>query len=168
MMKSLKKSPAYGNGTYGKAFDDIETCAGKGLPFPCGIVCRKGVIVDQLTFQYEGFTLPHGGNGGTAQEARLRQGEYITNVSGTYAMFGKDLIIKTLKFTTNKGQNFCVGTPSGNDRSFDFQAETGHAICALHGHADRYLGEIGFYTRKIDMDMTGGMGDFGSKIGSMI
>lgn len=167
LMNSFRKSSTNGNTNYGRAFDDAEICAGKGLPFPCGIIIRKGVIIDNVGFAYDGFTLAHGGKGGSEQSISLRHDEYIIKVTGTYEPFGRDVVISSLEFTTNQGNVFSANRPTRNSQSFEYKAEDGYAICALHGHADNYLGAIGFYARKINADSGNNLKDMGNMFNSM-
>lgn len=167
LMSKFSKSSVNGNNQYGAAFDDAEKCAEKGQPFPCGIIIRKGAIIDSLGFAYDGFTLTHGGKGGSEQTFTLRKDEYIIKVKGTYEAFGKDVVISSLEFTTNKGNVFSANRPTGNSHSFEYKAEDGYAISALHGRAGSYLGAIGFYAQKIDMDLGNNLKGFGNPFAAM-
>lgn len=153
LLKTLKKSELFGDTRYGKAFDDLELCSKNGLPFPNRIIIRKGAIVDNLTFMYNGNTMGHGGQGGSKNETLLAKDEYIVKVAGKFGRFGNETLIETLAITTNKGKVFSVGQPAPGGGYFEYKAEEGYAICALFGRSDRYLNSVGFYSRKTDMDL---------------
>lgn len=153
LLKTLKKSELFGDSRYGKDFDNIDICGEKGLPNPKSIIIRKGDIIDNLTFVYNGYTTAHGGLGGTKYETQLGENEYIVKVAGTYGKYGNEALIKTLAFTTNKGNVFSAGQPRPGKDYFEHMAEEGYAICTLFGRAGRFLNCIGFYSKKIDLDI---------------
>lgn len=157
ILNTLKKSDLFGDPRYGKEFDDIDLCSEKGFSNPQSIIIRKGAIIDNLTFVYNGYTTAHGGSGGSKNEAMLGKDEYIVKVAGTYAKFGNELLIETLAFTTNKGNVISAGQPTPGKDYFEYKAEEGYSICALFGRADRYLNCIGFHSKKIDMDTKDGI-----------
>ena len=157
VLKTLKKSELFGDSRYGKEFDDIVLCSEKGFSNPRSIIIRKGEIIDNLTFEYNGYATEHGGSGGTKKEAMLGKDEYIVKVAGTYGNFGNELLIETLSFTTNKGNVISAGQPAPGKNYFEYKAEESYAICALFGRADRYLNCIGFYSKKIDVDIKNGL-----------
>lgn len=160
LMNTVKQSELYGNNqNYGKKFEDINLCSEKGLPLPKSIIVRKGAIVDNLTFVYDTFTAAHGGQGGSKQEMPLQKDEYIVKVAGTYARFSNESLIETLSFTTNKGKVFAAGNPRPGNNYFEYQAESGYAICGVFGRADRYLANIGFYSKKTDANTGSGFSD---------
>lgn len=148
LLKTLKKSPLYGDARYGKEFDDFESCCKNGLPQPQGIIVRKGAIVDNLAFVYKDITARHGGSGGTQSEMRLADDEYIVMVTGKVDRFGNESLIESLTFTTNKGRVFSAGRPAAGPGYFEYKADDNYAICALFGRSDRYLNCIGFYVKK--------------------
>ena len=49
LIKSVDRSPLFGNEKYGKNFDDSVQCADAAFPFPVTIVVRPGAIVDNLS-----------------------------------------------------------------------------------------------------------------------
>lgn len=149
-IKTLKKTELFGDSRYGKEFDDIELFSKNGLSNPKSIIIRKGCIIDNLTFEYNDFSAVHGGTGGSEEETMLEKDEYIVKVSGTYGKFGKEFLIETLSFTTNKGKEISTGQPNPGKENFEYKAEDGYAICALFGRADNYLNCIGFYSIKMD------------------
>lgn len=153
LKECMDRSAVYGNRENGNEFDDMELCAEKGLPFPCGIIARTGCIVDRIGFAYDGFTLNHGGTGGSQQEFALRKDEHIVRVAGTCCGWEGSIAIQALVFTTDKGNVFTAGTAGMNGTRFEFKAKDGQAICAMYGRADRYVRGLGFETRKIDMDL---------------
>ncbi len=157
ILNTLKKSDLFGDPRYGKEFDDIDLCSEKGFSNPQSIIIRKGAIIDNLTFVYNGYTTAHGGSGGSKNEVMLGKDEYIVKVAGTYAKFGNELLIGTLAFTTNKGNVISAGQPTPGKDYFEYKAEEGYSICALFGRADRYLNCIGFHSKKIDMDTKDGI-----------
>lgn len=159
LMSSLEQSPLYGNKKYGQAFDDAEPCNEKCFPFPVQITIRKGAVIDKLAFAYDGLTTEHGGNGGTPSGMTLQEGEHIVKVCGTHAKFNNDDVIETLSFTTDKGRSFSAGTPKPGNGYFEYKARDGYAICALHGRSANYVGGIGFYARKIELDFLGEKSD---------
>lgn len=153
VLKTLKKSELFGDSRYGKEFDDIELFSKNGLSNPKSIIIRKGCIIDNLTFKYNDFSAVHGGTGGSEDETMLEKDEYIVKVSGTYGKFGKEFLIETLSFTTNRGNEITAGQPNPSKENFEYKVEDGYAICALFGRADNYLNCIGFYSRKMDIGM---------------
>ena len=89
----------------------------------------------------------------------LGKDEYIVKVAGTYGKFGNELLIETLAFTTNKRTVIAAGQPTPGKDYFEHKAEEGYAICAicaLFGRSDRYLNCIGFYSKKIDVNIKNG------------
>lgn len=152
MMKSLVKSKLFGNDRYGNSFDDSEQCCARSFPFPVRIIVRKGAIIDNLTFVFNEMTMAHGGNGGTQQEFSLQSDEHIVKVVGNTARFSNDVVIENISFTTDKGRTFSAGQPKRGDGYFECVAQDGYAVCTMHGWASNYLGAIGFYTRKIELD----------------
>ena len=158
----IDQSPVCGNKDYGKEFDDMEQCAEKTLPFPRRIAVRTGSVIDRLEFGYDGFALGHGGKGGAPQEFSLKQGEHIVKVEGACCDFGGKVTVRALKFTTDKGNVIQVGTEGGEN--FEFKAKDGYAICAMYGRADNYVRGIGFYARKVDMDLGGAFKGIGGKL----
>ncbi len=152
MMESADKSPFYGNQNYGTEFDDMAVCSEHGFPLPSAIVVRKGGIVDQVSFLYKEFEAKHGGEGGTKHRYDLDSDEKIVKVRGCMGKFANERVIAALEFTTDKKRVLAVGSVSGREGVFEFSAKEGHAICALYGRSARYMGGIGFYTCKTDMD----------------
>lgn len=150
-IKSVSRSPLYGNEMYGKNFDDSTQCANAAFPFPVSIIVQKGDIIDNLGFGYEKFTLKHGGSGGTKKENRLNADEHIIKVEGNYEKYGKEVVMKSLSFTTDKGRTFNYGTVTNGQGYFKYEASPGFAICALHGQEGRFLGAVGFCARKIQL-----------------
>lgn len=163
LSKTLKKSDLFGDTRYGKEFDDIDFCSEKGLSNPQSIIIRKGGIIDNLTFVFNGYTGAHGGTGGTKKESMLGKDEYIVKVAGTYGKYANELVIETLAFTTNKGNVISAGQPAPGKDYFEYKVEDGYAICALFGRADRYLNCIGFYSKKMDVDIKDGF--LGGRLG---
>lgn len=151
LIKSVARSPLYGNEKYGKKFDDSEQCAAASFPFPVTIVVRQGSIVDNIGFEYDKFTLTHGGKGGTSKKNTLNAGEHITKVKGNHETFKGDVVIKSLSFTTDKGRTIKYGTVTNGKGYFEYEAKPGHGICCLHGQESKYLGAVGFCTRKIEL-----------------
>lgn len=152
-MKSLKKSKLYfygNNRSYGKEFDDVQTCTDHGLTFPKSIVTRWGEVIDSFGFTYDNFSLLHGNNGGHREEFALMPDEYIVKVAGSFTCFNKEDLLRSLTFTTSKGRVYTAGMPVSNG-SFEFQAEEGYGICAVFGHSGQYVANVGFYTRKIEL-----------------
>lgn len=162
----IDQSPLYGNKKGGKEFDDAGQCAEKALPFPCGVIVRKGDIIDHVAFAYDGFTLKHGGMGGKQQDFALQKNEYIVRVAGSFVNYGGAVTVKTLEFTTDKGRVFTVGTADSGDERFEFKAKEGYAVCAMYGRADNFVRGIGFYARQVKMDLGGGLKDLGDKMAS--
>lgn len=160
----IKQSAMYGNDEYGNAFDDTNACREKNLSFPTEIIARKGAIVDNLGFVYGNILLVHGGTGGNPMKFTLEKDEHIIRVSGSQERFDNVMLIQSLEFETDKKRVFSVGYPSQNGR-FDYRVEPGYGICAMYGRSANYLGAIGFYARKVNMennDVFGGMkGKFG-------
>lgn len=157
LLNTLKKSELFGDSRYGKTFDDLDFCSEKGLPDPKSVIIRKGAIIDNLAFAYNGFTAAHGGAGGGKSESMLGKDEYIVKVAGTYGPYAGEQLIETLAFTTNKGHVISAGRPVAGKNYFEYQAENGYAIFALYGRSDRYLNCIGFYSKKTDIDIKGGL-----------
>lgn len=153
LVNTVKKSELFGDSRYGKAFDDLDFCSEKGLPDPKSIIIRKGAIIDNLAFAYNGFTAAHGGTGGGKSESMLEKDEYIVKAAGTYDKYANELLIESLAFTTNKGNVIPACGPVPGKNYFEYQAENGYAIFALHGRSDRYLNCIGFYSKKTDFDI---------------
>lgn len=149
LLKSFKKSELFGPKNYGSEFDDIKTCCEKRALIPTDIIIRKGLIIDNLTFVYEGHRAVHGGMGGTEIKATLSQGDYIVKVSGKYGRHDNQDLIETLTFTTKNGNTISAGSPSSGKYDFNYSAEKDHRICALFGRAGYYLNSIGFYSFKI-------------------
>lgn len=152
LLKTLKKSQLFGDSSYGKEFDGLEVCSKNQSPYPRRILIRKGAIVDNLEFVYETNTSAHGGTGGSQNEFRLDQDEYIVKVTGKLGRFENEPLIESLAFTTNKGKVFSAGQPAPGTGYFEYKAEENYAICALFGRSDRYLNSIGFYTKKVGID----------------
>lgn len=153
LMKSLKKSKLYffgNNRSYGREFDDIETCTDHNLPFPRSIITRWGGVIDSLGFSYDGYSLAHGGSGGQREEFVLMPDEIIVKVAGSFTYFNGEELLKSLVFTTNKGREFTAGTPLNNG-NFEFQAEEGYGVCAVFGRSGQYVANVGFYTRKVNL-----------------
>lgn len=153
LMKSLKKSRLYSfgnNRSYGKEFDDVETCTDHNLPFPRSIITRSGGVIDSFGFSYDGYSLAHGGSGGSREEFVLMPDEYIVKVAGSFTCYNGEELLKSLVFTTNKGRQFTAGVPLNNG-NFEFEAEEGYGVCAVFGHSGQYMVNVGFYTRKVDL-----------------
>lgn len=153
LMKSLKKSKLYfygNNRSYGKEFDDIQTCSDNGLTFPKSIRTRWEGVIDSFGFTYDKYSLLHGGSGGHQEEFVLQPGEYIVQVAGSFTCFNGEDLLKSLTFTTSKGRVYTAGWPESKG-NFEFQAEEGYGICAVFGHAGQYMANLGFYARKIDL-----------------
>lgn len=157
ILNTLKKSELFGDPRYGKEFDDIDLFSEKGFSNPQSIIIRKGDIIDNLTFVYNGYTAAHGGSGGSKKEAILGKDEYVVKVAGTYRKYGNEVLIETLAFTTNKGNVISAGQPIPGKDYFEYKVEEGYSICALFGRADRFLNCIGFHSKKIDMDTKDGI-----------
>lgn len=153
LMNTVKKSALFGaNAGHGKEFDDVNLYSEKGLGFPDRIIIRRGCIIDCLTFGYEGQVMEHGGRGGSECSFTLQNGEYIIAVSGNYATFNGLKVIQNLCFVTNRNRRFEIQTPCPGSTYFEYKVESGYAVCCLFGREDRYLEDIGFYVRKIDLD----------------
>lgn len=150
LKKLFKKSQLFGSNSFGSQFDDIDTCCKEGLLKPTSISTRRGVIMDNLTFGYQGYSAAHGGMGGTLIETKLDEDEHIIKVAGTYGNFNYQDLIDKLVFTTNKRVIQANGQSSTDKKDFEYIAEKGHFICALFGCAGYYLNSIGFYTIKLD------------------
>lgn len=153
LMKSLKKSKLYSYGnnrSYGKEFDDVQTCTDHNLPFPKSIITRWGEVIDSFGLSYDGYSLVHGASGGHREEFVLMPDEYIVKVAGSFTCFNGEELLRSLVFTTNKGRVYTAGMPLSNG-CFEFQAEEGYGICAVFGHSGQYVANVGFYARKIDL-----------------
>lgn len=147
IMDRIGKSPLYGKPIAGaKEFDDAEACAGMNLALPKQVDFRQGVIVDGLAFAYGQKTLAHGGQGGSPNSFRLEENEHIVRAEGKFSPWGGGTIMD-LMFITDKGRSFGKGHPApGAEGYFSYEAPKGQAIFGLHGRADHYLRNIGFYT----------------------
>ncbi|WP_300702153.1 jacalin-like lectin [Bacteroides sp.] len=155
LFDSFKKSELFGSNSCGKQFDDIETCCKKGAIIPTGIIIRKGDIIDNLTFVYQGYNAVHGGMGGTEIKATLSQGDYIVSVKGMVIYYANQYVIRTLTFTTKNGNVISSDPHFSGQYGFEYTAEKGYHICALFGNAGYYLNSIGFYTVKQDFKIPG-------------
>lgn len=151
--KALKKSDLFGNPQYGKEFDDIDSCSQNGLPTPKAAVLRTGDIVDNLTFEYDIHVAAHGAMGGSPRTLSLDKDEYFVKAEGTYGKFVNEILIRRITLTTNKGKRISGGYSTQADVPFEYKVDEGYAICALFGRSNRYLNCIGFYLKKIDMDL---------------
>lgn len=149
IMDRIGKSQLYGKPVAGaKEFDDAEACAGLNLAFPTKVDFRQCVIVDSLAFAYGSQTLAHGGQGGSPYGFPLQEGEHIVRAEGKFSPWGGGTVMD-LVFITDKGRSFGKGRPTpGDEGYFSYDAPKGQAIFGLHGRADHYLRNIGFYTRE--------------------
>ena len=151
----VNKSELFGSGNYGSDFNDIETYLQNRVQNPTSIIIRKGLIIDNLTFVYQGYSAVHGGKGGTLIETKLSQGDYIVKVSGTYGQFANQDLIETLTFTTKFGKVISSNLPYPDKKDFEYTAKEGHSICALFGRAGCYLNSIGVYTIEHNFNLSG-------------
>ena len=151
LIKSVARSPLFGNEKYGNNFDDSVKCAETSFPFPVAIAVRQGAIIDNLGFEYDNFSLTHGGKGGTPKKNTLNAGEHIIKVEGNCETFKEVLVIKSLSFTTDSGRTIKFGTVTSGKGHFEYEASPGYAVCALHGQEGTYLGAVGFCTKKIEI-----------------
>ncbi|XP_072986551.1 protein GOS9-like [Typha latifolia] len=67
---------------------------------------RHGAAVDAIQIMYEvdgkmKWSTQFGGNGGGLTEINLKDGEFLTSISGNYGSFGNITVIRSLSFTTN-------------------------------------------------------------------
>lgn len=166
MMNMFEKSPLYGTPILGApAFDDAEACAGMGAAFPKQIDFRQGAIVDNLTLHYDSRILSHGGQGGSPNSFPLQDAEHIVRVDGKFSSWGGGTIMD-LVFMTDRNRSFGKGRPMpGDEGYFSFRPKEGHAVFALHGRADHFIRNIGFYTRPIKEEKGGGI--FPGGLGSL-
>lgn len=86
-------------------------------------------------------------------------------MSGSQARFGGVMLIQALEFETDKKRVFSAGHPAPKSGGFEYRAEKGYAICAMHGRSTDYLGAVGFYARKIDMEKSDAIDGIKGKLG---
>lgn len=71
--------------------------------------------------------------------------EYITSVKGHFGTFGRDHVITTLTFETNKNKTF---GPFGRENGFPFEFPSfGGKIIVFHGRSGLYLDVLGVYVQ---------------------
>jgi hypothetical protein len=107
-----------------------------------GITIRSGNLIDniQLIYKYKNKNnivgSSHGGSGGRSKTFRLRKGEYITELGGTYDKYVNSIYIKT-----NKGGKERWGRQG--KRRFKFVGTKNSPIQGVWGRSGALLDAIG-------------------------
>ncbi|MCD9639212.1 hypothetical protein HAX54_023591 [Datura stramonium] len=121
------------------------------------ILINHGEVIDSIMFRTinndQGDTIDSprfGGNGGRTSKVVIEDAplEYLTGIKGTYGYFGRDLVVKSLSFTTNAKSYGPIGKEAGGT-PFSFVMEDGGAIVGFHGSSVIFLDAIGVYVQKL-------------------
>ncbi|CAL9172437.1 unnamed protein product [Musa hybrid cultivar] len=110
---------------------------------------RAGGVVDSIAFTYvigetTKQTHPYGGPGGTSNEIKISDEEYLTSISGYIGECGGTPCISQLTFATNQENYGPYG--SGGGTPFNLPVEEGK-IARFYGRAGPYLTAIGVYLK---------------------
>lgn len=112
------------------------------------IVLHTGWVVDGFQFIYDDiYATPfHGGMGGSRQELKLQNDEWIVSIEGEigdYQYQGPNTLC-SIAIKTNKGHVISGGTKDGctNLKQFSYKASSGQQIFSLSGEYQGYMKEI--------------------------
>ncbi|MCD9639211.1 hypothetical protein HAX54_023589 [Datura stramonium] len=121
------------------------------------ILINHGDIIDSIVFRTinndQGDTIDSprfGGTGGRTDKVVIEAAplEYLTGIKGTYGYYGRNLVVKSLSFTTNAKSYGPIGKEAGGT-PFSFVMEKGGAIVGFHGSSGSCLDAIGVYVQKL-------------------
>ena len=114
-------------------------------PVPKQFNVRSGWYIDRVEVRVvdlaksKEFTSGFGGKGGTKVPFTLDNGEYITEVSGTY-----DKFLVTLGIRTSKSRKKQWGGKNGQGRAeFKYAVPSGYYICEFFGRSGSLVDAIG-------------------------
>lgn len=107
------------------------------------IQIRSGAYVEALQMVLQlpngqiNYMDQHGGNGGNADTFSLRNGEYITAISGRYGQY-----VDSIQFHTNLRVSPTYGG-SGGDADYYYEAPSGWQIVGFNGRSGAYIDAVG-------------------------
>ncbi|NKE61447.1 endonuclease [Lentzea sp. PSKA42] len=141
---ALSLSDAFG-GPHGTPFTDVASVPLAQRVTKLGL--RAGARVDQVGLTLaDGTSYSHGGNGGTAQELTLAEGEYLKSVTLHSAQRNGHTRIFYAGFATNTGRTLSGGSQTSS--SVTFTAPAGWQIAGFHGRSGAEVDSLGvIYTR---------------------
>ncbi|XP_072956341.1 protein GOS9-like [Typha angustifolia] len=114
------------------------------------IKIRHGAAIDAIQIKYEvdgkiKWSPQYGGNGGVLAEIDLKDGEFLTSISGYYGSFGNIIVVRSLSFGTNLNSTYGpYGVQQGTPFSIPLQAGK---IVGFFGRSGALVDAIGVYLR---------------------
>lgn len=135
----------YSGGCGGKEFLDNPPSGMNGVD---KVIIRSGRYVDslQMVVKLDKGTYElarHGGSGGARSEFNLSEGEYITQISGSYG--GK---VDSILFGTNKRTSKEYGG-EGGCAHYSYEAPEGYEIVGFYGRSGSLIDAVGIVLSKL-------------------
>ncbi|MDL2291727.1 hypothetical protein LJB80_01090 [Bacteroides sp. OttesenSCG-928-F21] len=149
---AVERSPWYpAISASGKLLDP----GGRKYDIPLSIKAYCGDIINAIGLVYEANEIIIGNESGELKTFELKEGEYITGVSGKYGQFTNNNVtfFTEIQFVTNLQDTLTVSSGLAkrtNEKTFSYQVKDESMLYCLYGTETPFINSIGFYEENIE------------------